>query len=108
LANRYRASIIVGIAEIDLSGPTKLTYNTAVVLTANRPPQYQRKRGVSWQGQTIGNNSFVPITYQAGVIICSDSYLMDWPRESTLNGARAIFSPANWWGDGGNSQVPLF
>ena len=33
------------------------------------------------------------------MVICSDGYLMDWPRILALSGARLILTPADWWGD---------
>jgi predicted amidohydrolase len=41
-----------------------------------------------------------------GVLICADSFLMDWMRIITLKGADIVVLPSNWWGQ--NRQVDLW
>jgi predicted amidohydrolase len=100
LAMKYNGYVIAGIAEI---GSDSNLYNSAIMFKPDGSYFIQRKRGIAmWNNR--GNLPFnvVPTPYgNIGIAICSDTYLMDWVRIMTINGADIIITPANWWGDAG-------
>lgn len=101
LAMRNRGYLVVGIAEI---GTNEAIYNSAVLFTPQGDYHVQRKRGQTGPGWTRGDTPFivVPTPFgDLGMVICSDTYLMDWSRILALQGADIVLSPANWWGDAG-------
>ena len=97
LAISYRAYIVVGIAEIGDEGGV---YNSAVLFKPDGNFFVERKRGKAlWNGRGNVPFSIVETPFgELGIVICSDTYLMDWIRILTLKGADIILSPANWWG----------
>jgi len=99
LAMQYGAYIVIGFAEI---GTNDSLYNSAIMYSPDGSYFLQRKRGVAYWN-TRGNLPFgvMPTPYgNIGLAICSDTYLMDWMRIMTINGANLILTPANWWGTG--------
>jgi predicted amidohydrolase len=99
LAMRNDGYVAVGIAEI---ADDDSLYNSVVLFQPDGRFVVQRKRGASGFGPR-GDLPFtvVPTRFgELGLVICSDTYLQDWPRILALAGADLILSPANWWGGG--------
>ncbi len=97
LAQQYDAYVALGFAEIGANGNL---YNSAILLKPDGSYYVQRKRGVAlWN--VMGDTPFdtVDTPYgKVGLVICSDTYLMDCPRILTLKEADIVLAPANWWG----------
>ena len=105
LAVQYSAYVTIGFAEI---GEDNKLYNSALLMKPDGTWYLQRKRGVAMWNE-MGNTPFdvVQTPYgKVGVIVCSDTYLMDWPRIVTLKEADIVLAPANWWGNSG--QIPIW
>ena len=100
LAMQNNGYVIAGIAEI---GSDNNLYNSAIMFKPDGSYFVQRKRGIAmWNSR--GNLPFNVVATpfgNIGIAICSDTYLMDWVRIMTINGADMIITPANWWGDAG-------
>jgi predicted amidohydrolase len=110
LADKYDAYVTLGIAEIGSDGNL---YNTAVTFGQDGSVHIQRKRlaaaNASFGWNSRGNDPFdvIETPYgDLGILICADTFLMDWTRISTLNGADILLVPANWWGQ--NDQIALW
>jgi predicted amidohydrolase len=110
LAKKHKAFIVVGIAE--RSATNDLLFNTAAVFQPSGAVAFQRKRlsstaAFGWNAR--GDSPFEVYSTpwgEIGVLICADSFLMDWTRIVTLKGADIVVLPANWWGQ--NRQVELW
>jgi predicted amidohydrolase len=104
LAIQHRGYVFLALAEKSRSGRL---YNSVAIFGPKGLITTQRKRGLAtWNAR--GDVPFEVITTpygDLGAIICSDSYLPDWPRVLTLKGADIIVSPANWWGDFGQEEI---
>lgn len=92
--------VFIAIAEVVNSGTA--VYNTLVIYGPSGFIGTQQKRGLSgWHDR--GELPFDVLTTPYGDIgytICSDSYLPDWLRIMSRQGADLIILPANWWGTG--------
>jgi len=110
LAKKHGAFIVVGIAERDRN--SDMLYNTAAVFQPSGKVSFQRKRlasSASFGWNARGNTPFdvYPTPWgDIGVLICADSFLMDWMRIVTLKGADIVVLPSNWWGQ--NHQIDLW
>jgi predicted amidohydrolase len=110
LAKAHGAFIVVGIAERAASSET--LYNTAAVFLPSGAIAFQRKRlasSASFGWNARGDTPFDVYSTPWGdisVLICADSFLMDWMRIVTLKGADIVVLPSNWWGQ--NRQVDLW
>jgi predicted amidohydrolase len=110
LAKRHGAFIVVGIAERDAN--SDMLYNTAAVFQPSGAVSFQRKRlasSASFGWNARGNTPFDVYSTpwgDIGVLICADSFLMDWMRIVTLKGADIVVLPSNWWGQ--NRQIDLW
>ena len=104
LAIKHRGYVFLGLGEIQR--PDK-AFNSVVVFGPRGLITTGRKRGIAtWN--TRGDVPFSVIQTpfgDLGTIICSDSYLPDWIRILTLEGADIILSPANWWGGFGQEEI---
>jgi predicted amidohydrolase len=104
------ALVALGIAERDSN--SNALYNAAVIVLPSGEVRVQRKRLASsaafgWNDR--GNTPFdvYPTPWgDVAVLICADSFLMDWLRIVTLKGADIVLLPSNWWGQ--NHQVELW
>jgi predicted amidohydrolase len=105
LAIANHGFVVVGVAEL---GDHDAVYNSAVMLLPSGHEIVQRKRGKTGDGWTRGDTPFVPIPSpfgELGMVVCSDTFLMDWPRILALSGVDILLSPANWWGDSGQLDI---
>ncbi|HEX8088668.1 MAG TPA: nitrilase-related carbon-nitrogen hydrolase, partial [Blastocatellia bacterium] len=104
LAIQYRGYVFLALAEKSKSGRL---YNSVAVFGPDGLITTQRKRGMAtWNARGDVPFEVIKTPYgDLGTIICSDSYLPDWPRVLTLKGADIIVSPANWWGDFGQEEI---
>ncbi|WP_165374421.1 MULTISPECIES: nitrilase-related carbon-nitrogen hydrolase [Sorangium] len=97
LAERYAAYVVVGIAERTRAS----SFNSAAIFGPGGLLGVERKRGTTpWNAR--GDTPFKVISTPYGelaAVICSDTYLPDWVRIATLQGADVVVAPANWWGD---------
>jgi len=107
LASSHQAYVVVGLAEIGSGAGGEKLYNSVVLFGPGGLAKVQRKRGIAmWNDR--GDLPFDVVRTPYGdlaTIICSDSYLMDWIRISTLSGADIILGPANWWGTYGQEKI---
>jgi predicted amidohydrolase len=105
LATIYGAYIALGIAEI---GSDDSLYNSVILFAPDGSAVVQRKRGIAyWNARGDTPFTVVSTPYgKIGMVICSDTYLMDWTRILALEGADIILTPANWWGQAG--QLPIW
>ena len=92
--------VFVAIAAVAASGGP--VYNTVVVYGPDGLITTQEKRGLSgWHDRGVLPFDILRTPYgDIGYLICSDSYLPDWLRIMTKEGADMILLPANWWGAG--------
>lgn len=100
LAIAHSGYVFIAIAEVADGGAA--VYNTIVVYGPNGFITTQEKRGLSgWHDRGILPFNILPTPYgDIGYMICSDSYLPDWLRIMTKEGADIVLLPANWWGTG--------
>ncbi len=100
LADRYRAYIYLGIAEVDPREDGEHIFNTVVNFGPDDIMGYHRRRNMlTWNER--GRAPFPVLSTpfgDIGAVICADAYMMDWVRLMALDGADVIVSPANWWG----------
>lgn len=110
LAKKHRAFVVVGIAERQTN--SGVLFNTAVVFQPSGAVSFQRKRlafSAPYGWNARGNTPFEVYPTPRGniaVLICADSYLMDWIRIVTIKGADIVLLPSNWWGP--NRQIELW
>ncbi|WP_428263894.1 nitrilase-related carbon-nitrogen hydrolase [Haliangium sp.] len=107
LAAAHDAYVYLGVAERAPGPDRERLYNSVVYFGPDRLVGVQRKRGVAMWNER-GDLPFGVVSTPFGdiaTIICSDSYLMDWVRISTLAGADIILTPANWWGASGQEHI---
>lgn len=108
-AKRYRAAIAFGIVEKD--GRSGKIYNSAVLIQPNGKLAIQRKRLASSESFGWNARGDTPIEVydtpygKLAVLICADTFLMDWVRIAALKGAQAVLVPANWWGTNDQSEL---
>ncbi len=110
LAKQSGAFVTFGIAE--RAAGTDALYNSAVVIQPSGAVTVQRKRlassaGFGWNSRGDTPFDVYPTPFgDIAVLICADTFLMDWTRIATLKGADIILLPANWWGN--NHQIELW
>ncbi|MGK4006308.1 nitrilase-related carbon-nitrogen hydrolase [Sorangium sp. So ce1036] len=97
LAASYAAYVYVGVAERTPSTPA---FNSVVIFGPGGLLGVERKRGTApWHARGDLPFKVVPTPYgELAAVICSDTYLPDWVRIATLQGADVVVAPANWWG----------
>lgn len=104
LAIQNEGYVFVAIAEVT---PAQAVYNTVVVFGPDGLLTTRQKRGLSgWHDRGIIPFDIIPTIYgDLATLICSDSYLPEWIRIATLEGADVVLLPANWWGRGGQEEI---
>jgi predicted amidohydrolase len=104
LAIKHRGYVFLGLAEAQRPGKA---YNSVAVFGPRGLITTGRKRGIAtWNARGDVPFDIIPTPFgDLGTIICSDSYLPDWIRVLTLQGADVILSPANWWGGFGQEEI---
>jgi predicted amidohydrolase len=110
LAVANHGFLTLGIAERSSDGRF---FNSAVTFGPSGDVHVQRKRlaaeNAAFGWNSRGDNPFevIPTRFgDIGIVICADTFLMDWPRIETLKGADILLVPANWWGE--NDQMSLW
>jgi predicted amidohydrolase len=104
LAIQNQGYVFIAIAEVT---PAQAVYNTVVVFGPNGLLTTRQKRGLSgWHDRGIIPFDVIHTVYgDLATLICSDSYLPEWIRIATLEGADIVLLPANWWGRGGQEEI---
>jgi predicted amidohydrolase len=109
-AKNAGALVTLGIAERDAN--SNALYNSAVIILPSGEVRVQRKRLASsaafgWNDRGDTPFDIYPTPWgDVAVLICADTFLMDWLRIVTLKGADIVLLPSNWWGK--NRQVELW
>jgi predicted amidohydrolase len=104
LADQHDAYVLVAIAEV---APPSQVFNTVVVFGPDGLVTTVEKRGLTgFHDRGILPFDVIPTVYgDLGVMICSDSYLPDWFRILSMNGADIVLLPANWFGSSDQHEI---
>ena len=109
-ARKAEAVIVLGVVE--RAADTASFFNTAVIVMPDGTIETQRKRlasaeGFGWNARGDDPIKVFPTQWgRVAVLICADTFLMDWARIATLRGAELLIVPSNWWGD--DHQIELW
>lgn len=96
----YSGYAVIGIAEV-VPGPEQAVYNTAVIFGPDGLIKTQDKRSLPiWHDPGFLPFETITTPYgDIGVLVCADSWLPNWSRILTLDGADIVVTSANWWGE---------